>query len=451
MRLTRHLIKKIIVDANRIRYRWSISQVDVLLLYTMQTSFDYFLPLTYNNFKIEKWESRIMENKREDTKPFSKANENRKKWIGMGCMLLAGAIAGFAMGMISAKSGVQEEMGMQYMVSLVVDILAICVGIYAQLIIHEAGHLVFGLLSGYRFSSFRIGNMMWLKEDGKLVFRKLTIAGTGGQCLMVPPEMKQDKIPVFLYNLGGCIMNVIVSVLVFIVYILIPKGNIGSALLLAVAAGGMLIAVTNGVPLTVGMIDNDGKNAVSLGKNHAAMKAFWIQLKVNEQLTKGIRLKDMPDDWFVFPEQHEMKNSMVATQAVFVCNRLLDQNQFQEADRLMKRLLETQNGVVGLHRSLLVCDRMYCEMIGENRSEILANMFTQEQKKFMKSMKRFPSVIRTEYTYAVLAEKNMEKAKQLQILFDKTAKTYPYPSDVQSERELMQRVDFIQCNRYNEH
>ena len=37
-----------------------------------------------------------------------------------------------------------------------------------QIIIHEAGHLVFGLATGYKFSSFRIYSWMWVKEDGKL-------------------------------------------------------------------------------------------------------------------------------------------------------------------------------------------------------------------------------------------------------------------------------------------
>ena len=34
------------------------------------------------------------------------------------------------------------------------------VWIGVQTIIHEAGHLVFGLLTGYHFSSFRIGSFM---------------------------------------------------------------------------------------------------------------------------------------------------------------------------------------------------------------------------------------------------------------------------------------------------
>ena len=43
------------------------------------------------------------------------------------------------------------------------------------IIIHELGHLIFGLLSGYKFSSFRIGNIMLVKTGGKLKFKKLTI------------------------------------------------------------------------------------------------------------------------------------------------------------------------------------------------------------------------------------------------------------------------------------
>ncbi|MBP3888386.1 MAG: hypothetical protein J6F30_12205 [Cellulosilyticum sp.] len=40
--------------------------------------------------------------------------------------------------------------------------------------IHEGVHLVFGLLSGYRFSSFRIAGWMWIKKEGKLCFKKLS-------------------------------------------------------------------------------------------------------------------------------------------------------------------------------------------------------------------------------------------------------------------------------------
>lgn len=104
-----------------------------------------------------------------------------------------------------------------------------------QIIVHEAGHLVFGLISGYKFSSFRIFSFMWVKEDGKMRLKRLSIAGTGGQCLMSPPDMVDGRIPVVLYNLGGSLMNVIVSLVFFMLYFLLTEVPFVSVLLLMIA------------------------------------------------------------------------------------------------------------------------------------------------------------------------------------------------------------------------
>ena len=77
-----------------------------------------------------------------------------------------------------------------------IGIAGILVLFYISIIVHEAGHLAFGLMSGYTFSSFRIGSLMWIKQDRKIKLRRLSIAGTGGQCLMTPPEEKNGKNPV---------------------------------------------------------------------------------------------------------------------------------------------------------------------------------------------------------------------------------------------------------------
>jgi len=315
------------------------------------------------------------------------------------------------------------------------------VAIFIQLIIHEAGHLVFGLLSGYKFSTFRIFSFMWVKENEKVRLRRLSIAGTGGQCLMSPPDMKDGKIPLVLYNLGGSLMNVIASALFFVLYILTKDTPILSTMLLMCTIVGVGIAIMNGLPMRLGTVDNDGYNAFSLTRNSEAMRSFWIQMKVNEQLAKGVRLKDMPDEWFAVPSDEAMKNSMVVVMGVFACNRLMDKQEFQEADKLMEHIVNIESGMVGLHRSLMVCDRMYIEMISENRKEVIDGMLTKEQKQFMKQMKKFPSVLRTEYALALLHNKERENAEKIKTLFEKCAKSYPYQNDVESERELMKLAE----------
>ena len=159
--------------------------------------------------------------------------------------------------------------------------------------------------------------------------------------------------------------------------------------------------------------------AFALSKNKEAVEALWVQLKVAEQSSKGVRLKDMPDEWFAVPTDEAMKNSMVATRCVFTCNRLMDEEKFEEADTLMAHLLEIDSGMVGLHKNLLICDRIYVELIGESRREVVENMLTKEQKNFMKAMKRYPTVLRTEYALALLYEEDSAKAETIQKEFDK--------------------------------
>ena len=309
---------------------------------------------------------------------------------------------------------------------------------FIHIVIHESGHLIGGLFSGYTFSSFRIGSFMLLKENGKLVSKRLKIAGTGGQCLMAPPEMVDGKFPVVLYNMGGSVMNLLVSLLFVPVLIAAPKGGFLALFSFLMIGMGIISGLGNGIPLHTKTVDNDGYNAISLGKSKDAMQAFWLQMKMNEQLSKGLRLKDMPDEWFQMPSDEAMKNNLVAAIGVSVCNRLMDQHRFEEADAQMAHILSIESGMIGVHRNLVICDRMYFELIHENRPEVVASFYTKEQQKFMKAMRTFPSVIRTEYAYALLVEKDKGKAAKAMEAFEKVAKTYPYPNDINSERELIQ-------------
>ena len=52
-------------------------------------------------------------------------------------------------------------------------------------------------------------------------------------------------------------------------------------------------------------------------------------------------------------------------------------------------------------------------------------------------MKRFPTVLRTRYLHALLTEKDAAKAADIRAQLERVAKTYPYPADIASERELM--------------
>lgn len=308
---------------------------------------------------------------------------------------------------------------------------------FLQIVVHETGHLIFGLLTGYQYSSFRIGSFMWVKLNGKIQLKRHSLAGTGGQCLMAPPDFVNGKIPYALYNFGGYIANIVVSVIPLVLVLVFWQTTYWHFMVIMWAAIGLFFAVTNGIPMKMQGMPNDGHNAMSLGKNPEALKAFWLQMKIVEQIALGKRLRDLPVEWFELPDEEGMKNSLIATIAVFACNRLVDSGEYAEAAELMERLVNQKNGMVGIHKHLLNLDRIYCEMVGENRPEKLEELYDDELKKVMKAMKKSPSTHRVQYLYSKYVEKDEKKAALAMTMFEKTAKTYPYPHEIEGERELI--------------
>lgn len=368
----------------------------------------------------------------------AKKNIDWKQYIGMAFMLLVGAFCGVAIGWYIEKNCGEIPLG-EVIYTYAVLMLSMCVALYFHTVVHEAGHLVCGLLTGYGFCSFRIASFVWVLENGKLRLKRYRLAGTGGQCLMSPPDLKEGKMPVVLYNLGGVFANVFVGALCLVGALFCSERSFLTIFFLVFALAGFASAMLNGIPLHIGGIDNDGYNAFALANNTEAVKALWIQLKVAEQSAKGIRIKDMSSEWFVVPSDEAMKNSMVAALGVLASNRLMDEGRLDEADALMAHLLEIESGIVGLHRSLLMNDRIFVELLGKNRSDVIENMLTKEQNKFMKAMKTNPSVLRTQYALALLGEKDIAKAEAVKCEFEKVAKSYPYPQEMEGERELMRR------------
>ncbi len=386
----------------------------------------------------------------------AKEKDGRKRYpvkVGAGligglCLVGIGAVCGILMARYLEQTAAADRSTGEEILALVMILAALYGSILLHIVCHEFGHFLFGLLTGYRFSSFRIGSLMWIKENGKLRFRRLHIAGTGGQCLMTPPEMQDGKFPVVLYNLGGSIMNLLLAVISLILWFGFRAVPMASLVFLIIAVVGVVCALLNGVPVRMGAVDNDGCNAVSLNKNPEAMRAFWLQMKINELLAKGVRVKDMPPEWFAMPSEEGMKNPLIAAIGVFSCNRLMEERQLTAAQEQMEKLLAIDSGIVGIYRSLMVCDLICCELLGENRQEKLEGWLTAEQEKFMRAMKKFPSVLRTRYMIALLLEKDAGKAEQVKAQFEKAARRYPYPSEIKGERKLMQMAEAMGRERW---
>ena len=156
--------------------------------------------------------------------------------------------------------------GLKLCVMALLALTAIFLSYTINICLHEIGHMIFGLISGYEFSSLRFGKLMLAKENGKLRFCKYDMPGTGGQCIMTAPKVDAEKMPVVLYNLGGLVMNLVVLLIGIIVFVIVSDSHfVVGMIFLMFAMTSLVILITNGLPFT--QMGTDGANTIILLKN----------------------------------------------------------------------------------------------------------------------------------------------------------------------------------------
>ena len=101
----------------------------------------------------------------------SEKAKNKGRLGGIASVLCFGIIGlGCGISMVPFMTYALEEEGNIFIFLLGVLILfsLMYLSIFIEMAIHEAGHLFFGLATGYKFLSYRIGSFTFIKEEGRI-------------------------------------------------------------------------------------------------------------------------------------------------------------------------------------------------------------------------------------------------------------------------------------------
>ena len=365
-------------------------------------------------------------------------DEKRKVNFGYIAMIAMSLIMGSALGDILINLGYTGSGGLgSFLINMALIILFIVITARLQTIIHEAGHLFFGVNSGYRFVSFRIGNHIFLKENGKIVHKKMPMNGSGtrGQCLLGPPEYS-EKMPFVLYHMGGVIMNIISSGVFAILFMFFRNVRILGPFLLLASLMGIAFALLNGIPMTTTMVSNDGKNTIDCVHSEKAKKAMWQQLKIVEQSSQGLTLDQMDEKLF----ETDSKSNDILTNTIryLDSSRHMIEGKYDQALQEMKSLAEGY-ALNNQQRMLLYVDVLYMELIGRNDPQEVEH-YHKLCEPIFKSMKSYPSVLRTKYAYEIIHNNDERRAAAIMAEFRKVKKDYPYPHELEIEENFMNVV-----------
>ncbi len=366
---------------------------------------------------------------------------NKQKSYARISVLIVGVVIGLAIGTISAvlEEGLREDavgiaMGSAFFVPAFLAFLL-------QLILHEAGHLVFGLMTGYSFSSFRVFIFTVYRREGKLRFGLRHVPGTAGQCLMLPPKHYRHERPITLYNMGGVIMNSLTALL-FLALAVFLYGALPQFFFWFFAFSalfGIIFALLNGIPFKSAALSNDGANQRLLHKRPETVEAYYDQLLISNALSEGKRLRDMPDEWFSVGQSAETTDPLIATVRVLFAQRLLDSGHLEEAEKAFLTLAVSEEALYKGHFYAVMVELLYLEMMLRHRQSVADAYFAEMAAYFKATSNTFTTLrVMTVYQYLFVGNMNVITANESKLAAMR--KRAPYPGDAESECELLARA-----------
>lgn len=243
--------------------------------------------------------------------------------------VLAGDSLSEAFGRFFSKDFLPKQVSIGWM------LVALVVAFILHIVIHEGGHLVAGLLTGYRFVSFRFLNWTLIRKDGHLRWRNFELAGTGGQCLLAPPDKPIEQIDTRWYNAGGVLANLITVVLAVVLLCAFDLPGWVDTFLGMMVAVGIMIALMNGIPMKIGGVANDGMNLMQMEKDLPAKKSFCNILDINARCQNGEPYTEMPERLFEIPIPFDWSNSMHTASALSMATRMMAMHQWEDAYELL--------------------------------------------------------------------------------------------------------------------
>ena len=333
-----------------------------------------------------------------------------KKHLSLIVGIFIGAVLGVACAMFDAYD------------TLLLSCIFLYLAFFLQLILHEGGHLLGGLLSGYKFESFRIGGVLLTKIEGKLRLKWMPIAGTGGQCLLSPPDCAPEDAPYLVYHAAGSAMNILTALL-HVPLLFVP----GAARIYAVCmiVVGLYFGILNGVPLHVQGIDNDGMNIKNMRRDPTLRTVIFRQLQINAAQSTGQRLRDMPQEWFETYDHAHLHG------ALQFC-RLLDADAYDEALAYGQMLLRNRK-LNRIHRGAVTSDVESLKLLAGQR------VFAESAflRQYRKQMAYDPAVQRARFIRALLHDRDEAAAEKIYRQFERACRRSPVPASNASEIELI--------------
>lgn len=328
------------------------------------------------------------------------------------------------------------------LLSCLLSLVCLSLAVFVQIILHEAGHLIFGLATGYHFISFRVGSLTLIRENGRFRFKLFSISGTGGQCLLSPPDVPHERLPYFWYNAGGVLMNLITAAMAVILWIRFPEAPTAIHMFLLFSfLSGIFLALMNGIPMKMSGITNDAYNIILMHKDLISRKYLATQLYVNAASQYGVRIKNMPGAWFQDIEVTDYQNILQIAAKLLYASRLIDRKEYEAALPYFNEMAQHRGEIIGLYEKEIDCELLFLELMCEGRTEDIEELYTEKLKKYIERYKTMmSSKQRLRCALALYWEYDADKAKEIYTKVLAKRNKFLLQGEVASDLDIMETM-----------
>lgn len=314
--------------------------------------------------------------------------------------------------------------------------------LFVHIIAHEFGHYIFGNATGWKFASFRVGNLTLVKQKGKIVIRKTTVAGTGGQCLMSPPEDKEyEDCPFTMYLLGGGLINILFGGL----------SLLGASFLSGLpqvtftlgAITGIGLGLMNLFPAKMSGTANDGYNIfIDLPKNKQGKQAMACLMDANARLYEAESTKQLPEKLYnsvMNFDYSDIGNTGICNLLFYKATILMEEGRYDEARAIYERVNEAPETLT-LFKNEAKCELLYFEIMDGCDKKKIEALYDKKLAEYIKATSLYPSRRRLMYAYYLIYKKDEAKAKEEYKALLKSAETHPSRAEGAIEVKEAERV-----------
>lgn len=244
---------------------------------------------------------------------------------------------------------------MNIFVILINIIPAVLLSIIIQLAFHEIGHMLAGLITGWRLIYLQLYHLALIKENSK--YRIKLVPTLNCRCIMYPKDLYQGAT---LYTLGGISTNLLLTVTGLAGMIGFLHRPILRIYMWSFFASGIMLLITNATPNTK-RVCNDMACLKLIRNDTLSMISHNAQMMIAQQLFEGMTYRQIEPDLICLTGE-KVYTDILAYQVVLEYYFNLDQDKYIPARKALDKI-KPEAPISQEVRNIINMELLYIELL----------------------------------------------------------------------------------------